>query len=158
MGDEGKEDVLYRDILILHVVGGFLRLIQHLINLVGNIDFPGFPSGTGHMRQRLHGAAGVRLQSFRRYAHFQQQLGDQPLILRQQGIEEVFLFQLHILMLDGDILSRLDGFQGFLGEFLGVHKLHLLSFKTEAGNFSFCPNPITLLYPGIADRKLRVYE
>ena len=36
------------------------------------------------------------------------------------------LLHLHVLVLYREILRRLDGFQGFLGEFLGIHKTALL--------------------------------
>ena len=48
---------------------------------------------------------------------------DEPLLLRHQGIEQMLLLNLHVLVFYSSILCKSDGLQGFLRKFLCIHSV-----------------------------------
>ena len=118
--------MLHRDEFVLHVLGGLFRFGKHHVHGGGNVDFACLPAGAGDLGQAAQHPAGAGGNILRGQLHFQQQLGNQALILFQKGDQQMNLLHLHVLVLYREILRRLDGFQGFLGEFLGIHKTALL--------------------------------
>ena len=116
-----EKQMLHRNIVVLHGVGGFFGGIQHLIHICGNVDFTGFPAGAGNMGELVQQFFGLFGQGLYITVHLQQKLGNQSVFLGEQGVKEMLFLQLHILALDGQLLCRLDGLQRFLCEFLSVH-------------------------------------
>ena len=115
MVEEGEEEVFHRHILVLHMFCQLFRLVQHLVAVPGDIDLVGFPAGAGDLRElldlrlcRLQKGGGVDL-------HLPQQLRDQAVFVGQQRIGQVEVFNLHIVILDRQVLGVLDRFQRLLG-------------------------------------------
>ena len=123
-----KHDMLDGNILVLHPVGFFFRRSQDCIHVCGNIDFPRLTARAGHAWDAGNLFRHCALDGVAVYMHLFQQLRDQPVALLQQSRHEVFFLDLHIVVFNGEVLGFLDGFQGFLGEFLCIHVQPLLSF------------------------------
>jgi len=115
--------VLHADIVILHGLGFAGGGTQHLIGGLRDIDLVRVTAGAGNARQgrKLFGhsggkAAGVHVQ-------FLQQLGDQSLLLRSEGVQQVLRLQCIVLVLHSQLLGRLQSFKGLLCILIGIHKV-----------------------------------
>ena len=126
-----QEDMLHRDILVLHGLGGGLGGFQGLVHVLGDIDLPRLPAAAGHLGQLLHLGGYRGGKAGHRHAHGGQKLGNKALLVAQKGQEQVLLLDLLIAVFHGDILGPLNGGQGFLGKLVHVHmqKPPLLRFR-----------------------------
>ena len=52
-----------------------------------------------------------------------EQLRDQALLLRSEGVQQMFRFQLVMLILHSQLLRRLQSLEGLLGILIGIHKV-----------------------------------
>jgi len=50
-----------------------------------------------------------------------EELGDQPVLLPQQGQQQVQLLDLLVIVLQGNALGVLNGLHGFFGVLIGIH-------------------------------------
>ena len=114
--------MLHGYVFILHVVGLRLRRVERSVHILRDVYFALLATRAGHARDaanglfaRLDETAGLCIQLL-------QKLGDQPALLVCQGISQMRLLNLLILILYGDGLRRLQRLQRFLREFLCVHK------------------------------------
>ena len=110
-------------IVVLHGLGFAGGSAQHLIGGLRDIDLVGVTAGAGDPGQSRklfgHGgskAAGVNIQLL-------QQLRDQALLLRSQGVQQMFRLQSVVLVLHSQLLGSLQGFQRFLRILIGIHKV-----------------------------------
>ena len=116
-----QENVLHRDILVLHGLGGGLGGLQGFVHVLGNIDLSRLPAAAGHLGQLLHLGGHRGGEAGHRHAHGGQKLGNKALLVAQEGQEQVLLLDLLVAVLHGDILGPLNGGQRFLGELVHVH-------------------------------------
>ena len=96
---------------------------------MGDINLVRVTAGAGHTGQRreLFGrgggkAAGVHVQLL-------QKLGDEALLLRCKGVEQMLRLQGVVLVLHGQLLRGLKGFQRLLGILIGIHRIDLHSYR-----------------------------
>ena len=114
-------NVLHGNIFVLHPAGFPLSGGQILIHVAGHIDLPAFPAGTGNPGQALYPLLHGVKQGVRVGSHLFHQLGNQAVLLLQQGANQVLLLDLHAVVLQRYILGLLDGLKRFLSKFLCVH-------------------------------------
>ena len=119
---QGEEQMLHRDIFILHGGGHGFRPVEGLVHVGGDIDLARLPAAAHrHPRQLLYLFTDGRFQTRDGEAHAAQELRDQAVLLLQQCVEEMDLFDLLVAVLLGDGLGVLHRFQGFLCELIHVH-------------------------------------
>ena len=122
----GEEHMLHGDILILHLLGDFLRLVVQLLGFVGYIDHAGLSAGAGDMRQRrdlLFRCVGKRLRMDADSLH---QLRDQTVCLLQKGRQNMNRLHGVVLVAGAERLRILHGFQCFLCHTVCIHDINLL--------------------------------
>ena len=120
---QAQKHMLYADIVVLHGLCLAGCGAEHLIGGLRDIDLVGVTAGAGHPGQSRklfsHGgrkAAGVHI-------HLLQQLRDQALLLRSQCVQQMFGFQLVMLVLHCQLLRCLQSLQRFLRILIGIHKV-----------------------------------
>ena len=118
----GKEQVLHGDVIVPHGGLGLLRLSQQTVYAAGDVELVRLPPGTADGRQLFHCGLGCGRQAFHGDVHFFQKLRQQAALLLYHRQEQMHLLDLLILVLRRQCLGIADGFQGFLCEFIGVHR------------------------------------
>ena len=58
-----------------------------------------------------------------------EQLRDQALLLRSQGVQQMFRLQSVVLVLHSQLLGSLQSFQRFLRILIGIHRIDLHSYR-----------------------------
>ena len=119
---QAQQDVLHRDILILHGRRGGLGGFQGTVHVLSHIDLVRLPASTGDPGQLLHLVLDGGLEAGEGQAHIGEQLGDQPLAVLDQRHEQMGLLDLLVPVLQGDVLGALNGGQRFLGKLIHIHK------------------------------------
>ena len=120
------------DEVVLHALGKLFRLRQCLIDLARDIEAVGLPAGAGHARQLVDLRRDGGVQALDGNAHFLQQLRHKAVVLLQQRREQMHLLDLLVLILNGQLLGRLNGLQRFLRIILCVHTtIQLLGVSTR---------------------------
>ena len=105
--------MLHADIVVLHSLCLAGCGVEHLIGGLRDIDLVGSRKLFGHGGRK---AAGVHIQLL-------QQLRDQALLLRSEGMQQMFRFQLIVLVLHSQLLRCLQSLQRFLCILIGIHKV-----------------------------------
>ena len=118
----GQEQVLHGDVVVPHGGLGLLRLSQQTVHAAGDVELVRLPPGTADGRQLFHCGLGGGRQAFHGDVHFFQKLRQQTALLLYHRQEQMHLLDLLILVLRRQRLGIADGFQGFLCEFIGVHR------------------------------------
>ena len=126
---QGQEEVLHGDELVLHLPGGGLGPVEGLFGVGGDVDLPRLVAGGGHPGLTLHDILHPGGEGGQGDAHGGEKLGDEPGVVGQQGGQQVDLLDLGVAVLRGQGLGQPDGLGGFLGQFLSVHS-HSHSFLT----------------------------
>ena len=117
---EAEHQVLHGGVLIVHLTGDLFGLVQGLLQVAGEVHLPG--AAAGNLGQTLHRGGELLPQGGRLHTGLLHQLGDKPLLLLQQGKQQMLLLDLLILPGGGHLLGGLHGFYTFLGELVEVHK------------------------------------
>jgi len=99
--------MLYADIVVLHGLCLAGCGAEHLIGSLRDIDLVGVTAGAGHPGQsrKLFGHGGRKAAGV--HVHLLQQLRDQALLLRSQCVQQMFGFQLVMLILHSQLLRCL---------------------------------------------------
>ena len=121
MVQDGEEDMLNRNIVVLHLVGSFFRGSEDLVRFLGDVDLIRFTAGAADLRELFDDGAQGLGERVRLDVHFGKQLGDQAVGLLEQRKGKMRCVDLHVLIFNGKILGVFDGFQRFLCAFLCVH-------------------------------------
>ena len=119
--DDAQQDVFDRNIFVLHVLGLLLRLGQRGVHGLGDIDLVHLPAGAGNPGNTLDLPVAGGGHALHVDLGLLQDLSSRAVLLVQEGVKQVLLVDLHVLVADGTALRLPDGFNGFLGEFLDVH-------------------------------------
>ena len=125
--DQGKQQMLDGDEVVLHALGKLFRLRQCLIDLARDIEAVGLPAGAGHARELVDLRRDGGIQALDGNAHLFQKLRHKAAVLLQQRREQMHLLDLLVLILNGQLLGRLNGLQRFLRIILCVHTRQLLA-------------------------------
>ena len=108
---QGPEQVLGGDVVVLHQSGLLQGLVQDLIQTRGEVDL-GLAAHPGQPGQQvihpLDELLGIDFQ-------FLQEGPDEPLLLGQEGAEQVGRLQLVVAQLPGQLLGPLQGLLGLIG-------------------------------------------
>jgi len=118
-----KEHMLHADIVVLHGLGFSGGGAEHLIGSLRDIDLVGVTAGAGDPGQsrKLFGHGGSKTTGVN--IQLLQQLRDQALLLRSEGVQQMFRFQLIVLVLHSQLLRCLQSLQRFLCILIGIHKV-----------------------------------
>ena len=108
--------MLHRDIFILHGGGHGFRPVEGLVTSAAIGALPASRPPPTVTRQLLYLFTDGRFQTRDGEAHAAQELRDQAVLLLQQCVEEMDLFDLLVAILLGDGLGVLHRFQRFLCE------------------------------------------
>ena len=119
---DGKEEVLHGNILVLHFFGQLFSGGEDFVHFLGDIDLVRLPAGAGHFGELLHRALQRLQQGAGVNIHFGKKLRNQPVGLRNEDTGQMGCVNLQVAVLNGQILCGFDGFQGFLRTFLHIHK------------------------------------
>ena len=84
--DQPQENVLHRNVFILHIFGGLLRLLQRFIHLGGNIKLIRLAAVARNARQGGYQLLCLLLHLPGRKVHFNEHLRDELLLSRKQRI------------------------------------------------------------------------
>ena len=134
VGDQGQEQVLHGDVLVLHAAHLLGGAVQGLVHIRGHVELAFLPAGKAHLRQRVQGLLGTGTHILGRAPHLFDHLGDQPLVVLQEGREKVDLFQLLVAPLQRQGLGPLDGLHALLGVCILAHGI--TSFRYSASKKS----------------------
>ena len=121
---QGQEQVLHGDKLVLHAPRDGQGLVHGLVHTGGDVDPVRLPPRPGHLGQQLHLMPRRRPEGLHRQPHPGQKLGDEAPLLVHQGQQQVGLLDLLAAVLGGDVPGVLDGLQGFLGKLVHIHQIH----------------------------------
>ena len=121
MGQQTKQDMLHRDILVLHGPGFPFSGLEGLVHVLRYIHLARLPTGAGHLGQLVDLRVHRRLKAGDGHAHGGEQLGDEALPVPHQGQQQVRLLDLLVAVLHSDVLRPLNGGQGFLCKLIHVH-------------------------------------
>ena len=126
MVEEGEHDVLHGDVFVPLCAREPLRACQDLVRDGRDVDLVGLSAAAAHRGHLAYGGVQHGKELVRVRARPAEQVGDEPAVLIHKGIEEMLRHHLHVLVFNGYILRRAEGFQRLLGKFLCVHSVHLL--------------------------------
>ena len=113
--------MFHRDILISHLLGFILRMDQGVVQvlayiLAASLDLGPFSYG---LFRPVDDQVLVN-------PHLLHQLQDQAVVLSEERVEQMLLFDLLIAVLHGDLLTVLNRLERFLRKFIYVHNIVLL--------------------------------
>ncbi len=162
---QGEEDVLDADVVILHGLGLAGGSAQHFVRCLRDIDLVRVTARAGHpghcgklFRHGSREAACVHIQLL-------QKLRDQALLLRSQGVQQMLRLQCVMLILHSQLLGCLQSFQCLLGIFMDFNKAALEMHETHHGKVGIVSkvevktrDDLSTAYtPGVAEpcRKIR---
>ena len=111
------------DIFVLHLLGLAVGFHECLVQVGADIDLVRFTAGAGDTRNPGNRILKGSAQGINGVTAFLQQLGNQAAGILGQGTGEVFLIDLHMLILSRNGLRTLDGFHRLLR--IIVHACHM---------------------------------
>ena len=115
-----KEQMLHGHKIILHLLRLLLGSVQRGIHIGSDIKPVRFPaSGNGRDFPKMTDSS--RFQTFRGHFHLLDQLRDQSSLLLHKGQQQVYLFQLLMVIVHSQLLRRLHSFQRLLGIVSKIH-------------------------------------
>ena len=117
--------MLNRDILISHSLRFILSTDQCLVQILTKSKL-----STGNLNSGIQCPLNCVNKIFLLDFHLLDQLEDQAILLCQQGIQKVFLFDLLIAIFISNLLKILDSLYGFLCKFTDIHRLSSYSMKS----------------------------
>ena len=106
-----QQQVLHRDVIVLHSLSDVRRPLQGLVHALGNIHPVRLTAAAGHPGQLIHLRLYRCTQAGHCHIHGRQQLRYQPLLIADQGQQQVSLLHLLIAPLHSKALGRLKGLQ-----------------------------------------------
>ena len=133
---KAQQDMLHRDILVLHGLGCGLSGLEGPVHILGHIDLVRLPAPARHLGQFLHLCLDRGGKAGHRHTHSGQQLWNKALLVGEKGQQQVLLLDLLIAVLHGQLLRPLDGCQGPLGKLIHIHVRSLLLRFQMLRNFS----------------------
>ena len=131
--EQAQYQMFYRYEIIFHAGSFFFCLPQCTVYVLRYIDLVCLPTASGYCRQIINGVFQLNLYVIDRHAHFLKQLRNQTALLLQQSTQQVYLFDLLVLVLHCKTICSLNRFQRLLCQFLCVHENSLLFLA-----FCFC--------------------
>ncbi len=117
-----EEQMLDRDIFILHLLCGLLGLCDDLLRRIGDIDRAGLSAGAGHMGECSDLLFGGLCKGVCVDADALHELRDQAVRLLEQCGEDMHRLDRVVLIAGAERLCILHGFNGFLCHFIRVHE------------------------------------
>ena len=153
---QAEEDMLDADVVILHRLGLAGGGAQHLIGGLGDINLVRVTAGAGHTGQRreLFGRGGGKTAGV--HVQLLQKLGDEALLLRCKGVEQMLRLQGVVLVLHGQLLRGLKGFQRLLGILIGIHRIDLHSYRVVV--LAAVRQMCYFIFSTLSVRLLRIYS
>ena len=126
---QAQEHMLHTDVFVLHGLGFPGGGAQDFIRCLRDIDLVRVTAGAGHPGQgrQLFGHSSGK--AARVHIQLLQKLRDQALLLRSQGVQQMFRLQSVVLVLHSQLLGSLQGFQRFLRILIGIHRIDLHSYR-----------------------------
>ena len=125
MVQQAQEEVLHGDILVLHPRRRRFRGVQGLVHVRGDVDLPRLPASAVDLGKLVNLRLDGGSEAVRVRAHGGEKLGNQPLIVVQQGAEQMGLLDLLVPVGNGQFLGALDGGQRLLCQFVHIHQENL---------------------------------
>ena len=124
-----QEHMLHTDVFVLHGLGFPGGSVQDFIRCLRDIDLVRVTAGAGHPGQgrQLFGHSSGK--AARVHVQLLQKLRDQALLLRSQGVQQMFRLQSVVLVLHSQLLGSLQSFQCFLRILIGIHRIDLHSYR-----------------------------
>ena len=126
---QAQEHMLHTDVFVLHSLGFPGGGAQNFIRCLRDIDLVRVTAGAGHPGQGRqlfgHGSG----KAARVHVQLLQKLRDQALLLRSQGVQQMFRLQSIVLVLHSQLLGSLQSFQRFLRILIGIHRIDLHSYR-----------------------------
>ena len=122
--DQGQQQMLDRDEVVLHLVRNFLRTAERLVDGSCHIIFIGFAAGTRHTRELAQLLQYSGVQTLHRHAHLPQKLRGKAVFLPEKAREQMDLLDLLVLIFNGQLLRSLNRFQRLLRILLCIHRFH----------------------------------
>ena len=121
--------MLHTDVFVLHGLGFPGGGAQDFIRCLRDIDLVRVTAGAGHPGQgrQLFGHSSGK--AARVHVQLLQKLRDQALLLRSQGVQQMFRLQSVVLVLHSQLLGSLQSFQRFLRILIGIHRIALHSYR-----------------------------
>ena len=119
--DQRQQQMLHRDVFILHAGGDGLGRAQSFVDPGGDVELALLPAGTGDPGQFFHLRFDRGGEGGDREAQIAQQLRDQAALIGEQREQKMRLLDLLVAVFGGQSLGVLYGLQGFLGIVLRVH-------------------------------------
>ena len=116
-----KQDVLDRDVVILHLACLLFGFGQRLVERCGDIDAAGVIATAARLRELRNQAIQLGDHVLGRSAHAAHDFSDQSVRLCQQGIQQMLLLHGGVTVLCRGVLGATQGFYGFLCQFFGIH-------------------------------------
>jgi hypothetical protein len=121
--------VFDRKELVAHFLHLFLGDSQQLVEPGGDIDFSGFRTGAGNGRHFCQLLLQPRYGGGRGRVHAFKKLRSQPVVLTEQGEEQVFAVNLLVSGLGAQSLRSLKRFANLLSHLLIINHIDLRHFK-----------------------------
>ena len=122
--DQGQQQMLDRDEVVLHLVRNFLRTAERFVDCARYIIFIGLPSGARHTRELAQLLQNGCVQTLDRHAHLPQKLRGKAVFLPEEAREQMHLLDLLVLIFNGQLLRSLNRFQRLLRILLCIHRFH----------------------------------
>ena len=118
--EHGQEQVFDRDILVLEPPGVVLGFDHQGLELLGHVDLPGLGGLAADARHAVEGGLHGGNDGGRIRARLLENARNEPVLLRQQGVEQMRHVDRLVAVSQCRLLGGLNGFLRLLGEFL-VH-------------------------------------
>ncbi len=121
--EEGEDQVLDRDVLVLEPLRLVLGVGQDLLQPLGDVDLARLGTGTADRRASLELLLEAGGQRGGVHVHAREQAGDQPLGLLEQGEQQVLGGDLLMAVAQRLGLRRLERLLGLVGQLAQIHGL-----------------------------------
>ena len=121
LGDEAHHQMLHGDVAVAHLLHARFGLVQGFVQRLGSVELAAAAATiAGLAVQQVRELA---LEAGHVHLHGGEKLGVQVLSVVDQRVQQVGLLHLGMVSLLGHPLGGLDGFDAFLGELVGIHRM-----------------------------------
>ena len=117
-----QDEVLDRDVLILHLAGRILGLDQQFAQPLREVDLAGLGPRSAYLRPAFEFSFHGRRKRANRHIHLVEEAGQQALFLRQERRQQVLDVHHLVPVPHGQRLGLVQGLLGFLGQSVEVHR------------------------------------
>ena len=118
---QAEEQMLHAQVFVLHLLGAVAGGDEGFFHIVGNVDLVRLAARARHARHARDERFEARGNFLRRFAHFGQKLGNQPLRIGKQRKRQMLLRNFLMMILHRQLLRHGKGFAAFFGKLLIVH-------------------------------------